>query len=539
VTAPCRSDPGCMSNQSMHDMATETTLPQFEDHPVLDHEPEIPLGGRGGPPPRRPTTEGSDDIPGGFFQIAGIIGFFAGIVALVAVIAWIAIDGSDSSGQTTTITKTVAAKSGATALPPAPTLAQAKGIAFEKFTKVDPTLPAVPAGAVKKFTVDVDQHMVQVDPALAPVQAWTYTVNGKGYKGTANSTPIVVNQGDKVQVTFVNGSTKAMHVDMAHSIDFHSAEVAPSKYYVDIAPGKKEVISFVAKHPGVFMYHCATQPILMHTGAGMMGMMVVKPKNMAPVDRELYLTQGEAYIGKPGGLSDMDKLNAKKPDVVMFNGYANQYKANPITVKKGERIRMYVLNAGPSLWSAFHVIGTIFDTTHVEGVVGHDSQTVNLAPSQGGWVEFTLDQVGNYPFVTHSFGDMVKGAAGMLHTEGAPLPKAPAAAATPAAAVKADVGITLGDMWIKSTLSSFKAGKVSFGIKNTGATGHGFAIVKAPAKLESGMVDHHSMLATGKVLSGGQSETVSATLTAGKYELICHVPGHYMAGQHIPFTVTG
>jgi uncharacterized cupredoxin-like copper-binding protein len=519
-------DPGCMS--------PSTTLPDLDDHPVLDHEPPLPLS-----PAKPQTADGSDDIPGGFFQVAGIVGFFAGITALVAVIAWIIVGGNDGSGATTTVVRTTAAKA-ATALPPAPTIADAKGIAFEKFTTVDPTLPAVPGGAVKKFTVDVDQHVVQVDPALAPVQAWTYTVNGQGYKGTANSTPIVVNQGDKVQVTFVNGSSKAMHVDMAHSIDFHSAEVAPSKYYVDLAPGKKEVISFVAKHPGVFMYHCATQPILMHTGAGMMGMMVVKPKNLPPVDKELYITQGEAYIGKPGGLSDMDKLNAKKPDVVMFNGYANQYKANPITVKKGERIRMYVLNAGPSLWSAFHVIGTVFDKTTVEGVNGHDSQTINLAPSQGGWVEFTLDQVGNYPFVTHSFGDMTKGAAGILHTQGAPMPKAPPVAApAAAAAAKADVGITLGDMWIKSTLASFKAGKISFSVKNTGATGHGLAVVKAPAKLESGMVDHHSLLAEGKVLSGGQSETISATLKAGSYELICHVPGHYMAGQHIPFTVTG
>ena len=267
-----------------------TTLPELDnDHPVLDHEPPLPPAA-----PPRPTRNG-------FFDVAGIIGFFAGLFALVAVMAWVIVDGTSGSGDTTTVVRTTAAKPAATALPPAPTIAQAKGIAFEKFQKVDPTLPAVPPGAVKKFTVDVDEHMVQVDPALAPVQAWTYTVNGKGYKGTAASAPIVVNEGDKVQVTFVNGGSKAMHVDMAHSIDFHSAEVAPSKYYVDVAPGKKEVISFVAKHPGVFMYHCATQPILMHTGAGMMGMMVVKPKNLAPVDKELWVAQSEAYIGKPAG----------------------------------------------------------------------------------------------------------------------------------------------------------------------------------------------------------------------------------------------
>ena len=462
------------------------------------------------------------------------------ILAIVVAIAKLA-GGTGNEGSSHMSAAPAAATHSMAAAPsaadkPAPTLADAKGMAFEKFQPVDPTLPAVPAGAVKHFTVGVDQHMVQVDPGLAPVQAWTYTVNGKLYKGTAASPPIVVNEGDKVSIKFVNGASKAMHVNMAHSIDFHSAEVAPSKYYVDIAPGKSETINFVAKHPGVFMYHCATQPILMHTGAGMTGMMVVKPSNLAPVDKEVWLVQNEFYIGKPGGLTDMDKVNAEKPDVMAFNGYANQYKTDPITVKKGERIRAYVLDAGPSKWSAFHVIGTVFDTTHIEGVVGHDSQTINLAPSQGGWVEFTLDQEGNYPFVTHSFGDMAKGAAGMFHTTGAPMPKAPAAAA-PAPAVKGGVAVTLGDMWIKSPLSQTKAGKVTFQVSNTGATMHQFAVVKAPAQLQAGVPT--GQLVKGAQLMGGQKGTVSVNLKPGSYELVCIMPGHYQAGQHIPFKVTG
>jgi nitrite reductase (NO-forming) len=89
-------------------------------------------------------------------------------------------------------------------------------------------------------------------------------------------------------------------------------------------------------------------------------------------------------------------------------------------VKRGERIRMFVMNAGPSIWSAFHVIGTVFDRAVVEGVEASHAQTINLAPSQGGWVEFTLDDEGTYPFVTHAFGDMVKGSVGVLATEHAP-----------------------------------------------------------------------------------------------------------------------
>jgi nitrite reductase (NO-forming) len=152
----------------------------------------------------------------------------------------------------------------------------------------------------------------------------------------------------------------------------------------------------------------------------MVGAMIVKPKNLAPVDRELWINQQEFYIGKPGGQADMQKMQAKQPDVIAFNGYAAQYKNKPITVGKGETIRMFVLNSGPSIWSAFHVIGTVFDKTNIEGVVGRHAQTVNLAPSQGGWVEFTLDEEGTYPFVTHAFGDMVKGAVGVLATEHAP-----------------------------------------------------------------------------------------------------------------------
>ena len=53
------------------------------------------------------------------------------------------------------------------------------------------------------------------------------------------------------------------------------------------------------------------------------------------------------------------------------------------------------------------------------------------------------------------------------------------------------------------------------------------------------MVDHATFLAKGGDLAGGASETVSADLKPGKYELICHMAGHYAAGQTMPFEVTG
>jgi nitrite reductase (NO-forming) len=349
------------------------------------------------------------------------VGLVLGIVAIVASIPLIVLlspggplgdDGHSDGGHQTAASETAIAS--------AATAAEAKGIRFEKFERVDPALPAVPPGPVKRFKVDVYEHVTKVSDDLAPTEVWSYAVNGVEHRGTGVSQPMVVEVGDRVKIDLINGSGERMNVRMPHSIDYHSSEINPGEAFKTIPPGGRHSFAFTAKHPGVFMYHCATDPVLHHTGAGMVGAMIVKPKDLAPVDRELWINQQEFYIGKPGGQADMRKMEAKQPDVIAFNGYAAQYKKEPIAVKKGERIRMYVLNSGPSIWSAFHVIGTVFDKTHIEGVVGHDAQTVNLAPSQGGWVEFTLDEEGAYPFVTHAFGDMVRGSVGVLATANAP-----------------------------------------------------------------------------------------------------------------------
>jgi hypothetical protein len=65
--------------------------------------------------------------------------------------------------------------------------------------------------------------------------------------------------------------------------------------------------------------------------------------------------------------------------------------------------RLYVLNAEPNLWSAFHTIGAIFGVVYTEGnprnaTYGH--QVVNIAPAGGVICEITLHELGLYPLVT-------------------------------------------------------------------------------------------------------------------------------------------
>lgn len=407
-------------------------------------------GGPAGPPPPPPQGRIGLEIDSRIDErfdsettrssVAIVIAGFAALIALMAAVAMVLVarGGSGHEGTAAAAVATTGAAGAATHTMPdgstmamgaqpsatASTAGAAENVAFEPYRRPDPNLPAPPPGPVKNFRVEVYQHVTKVAAGLPPTEVWSFGVNGKLYRGTGVSAPLVVTEGDRVKLTLVNGSSRAMNVTMGHSIDLHAAEVAPNVAFATIPPGAEHTIKFVAEHPGVFMYHCATAPILLHAGAGMVGMMVVKPKDLPPVSRELWLTQQEFFIGEPGGIADLAKIEAGQPDVVAFNGYANQYSEHPITVPRGKRIRIYVMNADVSHWSAFHVIGSVFDRTVVEGMVGHDSQTISLAPSQGGWVELSLAQEGNYMFVTHDFADMVKGAMGVLRTEHAP-PVAP------------------------------------------------------------------------------------------------------------------
>jgi nitrite reductase (NO-forming) len=290
----------------------------------------------------------------------------------------------------------------------------------EEYERPDPTLPDVPQGEVKRFALDVSERLTRVSDEKPALRVWSYSVNGTKLAGTGGSPPIVVNEGDRVEIALTNGSSESMEVHFPHSFDTHASEVSPQEAYRDAKPGKTVRFSFVAKHPGVYMYHCGTKPVLRHVGSGMAGLMVVRPRGLPKVDRELWLTQQEFYLGEPGGDASVDKMVAKTPDVIAFNGFASQYLKTPIPVKRGERIRMWVVNAGPSISSSFHVIGTVFDRVWSEGDLRKHSQTMALGPAEGGFVEFTLDAEGTFPFVTHAFGDMVRGAIGALKTANAP-----------------------------------------------------------------------------------------------------------------------
>jgi FtsP/CotA-like multicopper oxidase with cupredoxin domain len=188
-----------------------------------------------------------------------------------------------------------------------------------------------------------------------------------------------------------------------------------------LEPGQSLVYQFKADYAGVWMYHCGTAPALHHIGNGMFGAVIIDPPNLPSVDHEYLMVQSELYLGPSGQPGDLKKMQAVKPDAIVFNGFYNQYKFQPVTVNPGDRVRVWVLDAGPSENSAFHIVGTIFDTVYKEGsyllrpdATHGGSQVLDLQPAQGGFVEFTLNDEGSYPMVTHKFANVGKGALGLF-----------------------------------------------------------------------------------------------------------------------------
>jgi nitrite reductase (NO-forming) len=257
-------------------------------------------------------------------------------------------------------------------------------------------------------------QVTEVEREVAPGARQTLWTFG----GTAPGPVLHGSVGDVFEITLVNDGS------IGHSIDFHAGALAPDEPMRTIDPGEQLTYRFTATRSGIWMYHCSTMPMSLHIANGMFGAVIIDPPDLPPVDREYVLVQSELYLGPQGGIADSAKILAGAPDAVVFNGYANQYDHAPITARVGQRVRIWVLDAGPDRPSSFHVVGAQFDRVFLEGAytlggpeapsATGGAQTLGLLPAQGGFVELVPPEAGRYPFVSHLMVDAERGAHGYL-----------------------------------------------------------------------------------------------------------------------------
>jgi nitrite reductase (NO-forming) len=283
--------------------------------------------------------------------------------------------------------------------------------------------PNVPAPITRKHATKVIVNLEMVEKKMQLADGVEYTAWTFG--GSVPGKFMRVREGDLVEVHLSNHSSSTM----PHNIDLHALTGQGGGAEASLTvPGHESVFTFTALNPGLYVYHCATSPVPMHIANGMYGLILVEPKEgMQPVDKEFYVMQSEFYTtGKFGekGLQalDMEKGIEERPTYVVFNGKVDALTGeNALETKVGEKIRLFVGNAGPNLASSFHVIGEVFDNVYTEGGtnVQHNVQTTLIPAGGSTIVEFAAERASKLILVDHSiFRAFNKGTLGMIAVTG-------------------------------------------------------------------------------------------------------------------------
>jgi nitrite reductase (NO-forming) len=340
-----------------------------------------------------------------------LLGLLVGVLGIVSVLMWSDARGSRSAAKQPASSMSMSMPMSMGALTSYSGAAPADADALAKaHTPYPAALPAVLPGPVANVHLVLKDVTIDIAPGVK-YAAWAWAGGAPG--------PIIhVRQGQLVHITLTNSGA------IPHSVDFHAARVAPNKDFVDVFPGKSVSYTFRANDAGVFMYHCGTKPVLMHIANGMYGAIVVEPANLPHADKNYVLVASEWYLdsdglGKPASF-DMAKAHARMPDWMTFNGYSGQYVTHPLTANPGDLVRFWVVDAGPSLDTDFHIVGTVLDTAYPFGDMNpadalHNVQTVTVPAGGGGVFDVRIDQPGLYPFVSHAFAAVDQGQVGLLN----------------------------------------------------------------------------------------------------------------------------
>lgn len=265
-------------------------------------------------------------------------------------------------------------------------------------------------------TVKVTLHATEVDLPIdnkgTLYKTWTFDGKVPG--------PVVrITEGDTVEFTLINDKNSKN----SHSMDFHAARLDVVKDFGSIKPGESKTFTYTADYPGVFFYHCGSDPMIQHIARGMFGAIIVDPKDpkaMPKADREYVIVQSELYAN-PDAKEDM---MANKWSNVMFNG--GIFKYDPVhdpaatrwlQAKPGERVRIYFVNAGPNEFSSFHPIAGIWDKVYASGNpknVQHGLQSFTVGPGDAATFDLISPVEGANAIVTHSLKGALTGAIAVL-----------------------------------------------------------------------------------------------------------------------------
>jgi FtsP/CotA-like multicopper oxidase with cupredoxin domain len=238
--------------------------------------------------------------------------------------------------------------------------------------------------AVREWKLIAEDKEIEVAPGVK-FAAWTY--NGRVPGPTLRAT-----EGERLRIRFLNGSAHP------HTIHFHGIHSAPHDGVPalgagNIAPGEEFTYEFDAEPFGLHHYHCHTIPLAEHIAKGLYGAFIVDPKESRPKADELVMVMN-------GFDTNFDRSN----EVYAVNSVAFEFMHRPIKVKRGELVRIYLVNLLEfDLVNSFHVHANFFHHfptgTSLEPVEFTD--TVVQGQGQRSVLELRFPFPGKYMFHAH------------------------------------------------------------------------------------------------------------------------------------------
>ena len=280
---------------------------------------------------------------------------------------------------------------------------------------------ALNAQHVEAKTVKVTMHAmetdVDMDNSKTKYPAWTFG-------GTVPGPVVRVTEGDTVDFTLINDKGNGQ----SHSMDFHAAFVDVLVEFAPVKPGDSKHFKFVARLPGVYMYHCGTANMAQHIARGMYGIIIVDPKEgyssrYPKPDREYVLIQSQyfsdfgdamAIVENKGWTNSLINGKIFHYDPLHSKGFANALQSKP-----GELVRIFFVNANVNEPVAFHAIAGIWERVYPNGNpknVLYGIATYNVAVSEASTFDIVspADRPTNNALVDHAMKAALRGAITVL-----------------------------------------------------------------------------------------------------------------------------
>ena len=239
-------------------------------------------------------------------------------------------------------------------------------------------------GGVREWDVVAEEKEIEVAPGVKYL-AWMY--NGRIPGPTFRA-----REGERLRIRFTNGSQHP-HTIHFHGIHRAAMDGVPGLGAGNIQPGRSTVYEFDATPFGLHLYHCHSTPLAEHIAKGLYGAFVIDPKDGRPPADELVMVMN-------GFDTNFDRAN----EVYAVNTVAFEYLHRPVQVKRGELVRIYLVNLLEfDFVNSFHVHANFFDyyPTGTRLEPRDFTDTVVLGQGERGILELRFPYTGKYMFHAH------------------------------------------------------------------------------------------------------------------------------------------